>query len=233
MKSIFSLNALRWLKPDGILLPTTAKIYACPVAMDQLYKEKLEFWEDVEGFDLSGLMPLALVRALSQPCIRVLDSSQLMSTPELVASIDCRTIKPEDLNHFEADLEFKASKEGTFHGMALWFTVDFVTPQGTERLSTGPEAKATHWKQTTILFPQAFSVTQDLTIASQVVLVPNEENPRRYNVTVDIDNPQGEDDEAEMEADIDAYNALMQACKNQMGDVDDDDMEGEAEEDEE
>ena len=214
-----SLSLFRWLKPDGIVLPTTAKIYACPVSMDQLYEEKFEFWEDVEGFDLSGLLPLAMVRALSQPCIRVLEPSQLMSAPELVASIDCRTVKPEDLLNLEANLEFKATKEGILHGMALWFTVDFVTPQGTERLSTGPEADATHWKQTTILFPQAFSVTQDLAIFSQVLLVPNEENPRRYNVTVDIDNPQGDDDDTEMEADVEAYNLVLQACKDQMGDV--------------
>jgi hypothetical protein len=190
--------------------------------MEKFYQEKFEFWEDVEGFDLSGLMPLAMVRALSQPCIRVLDPGQLMSVPEVVASFDCRTMQVADLASFHAELDFKAGKEGVFHGMALWFTVDFITPAGTERLSTGPEAPATHWKQTTVLFPQAFSVTEGLTIRSQISLETNAENPRRYNVTVDIDNPQEEEDEQEMETDVEAFNTLLQACKDEMGDVDED-----------
>lgn len=217
----------RWLKPDGIMLPTTAKIYACPVSMEQFYEEKFQFWEDVEGFDMSGLMPMAVTRALSQPCIRVLEPSQLISVPELIGSIDCRSVKVAELASFTAEPEFIASREGVFHGMALWFTVDFITPKGTERLSTGPEAPATHWKQTTILFPQAFSAAEGMTISSKVSLETNEENPRRYNVTVDIHNP--EDDEEE-DVDMDAYGSLLQACKEGMGNVEEDEMlEGEEE----
>ena len=197
--------------------------------MDQLYKEKFEFWEDVEGFDMSGLMPLAMSRALSQPCIRVLEQPQLMSVPEVVASFDCRTVQAADLASFHADLEFRALQEGVFHGMALWFTVDFVTPAGTEWLSTGPEAPATHWKQTTVLFPQAFSATEGLTIQAQVSLDTNAENPRRYDVTVDIENSQDEQDDHDMETDVEAYNTLLQACKDQMGDVEDEEDDEETE----
>jgi SAM-dependent methyltransferase len=43
----------RWLKPDGLMLPSHATIYACPVSMDQYRRDKLEFWADICGLDFT------------------------------------------------------------------------------------------------------------------------------------------------------------------------------------
>jgi len=262
------LNARdRFLKPGGMMFPTTATIYACPVSMEKYYEEKFTFWEDVEGFDLSGLMPLAMARAMSQPLITVLEPKQLISQPLVVAKINCKEITPKELVTLEAELEFIVEQEGNFHGMAIWFDVEFQAdrpnPQakkgsdsGTKEkpeskskgkgkskakgnaakgkqdddhdhdenneqtsvlLSTAPNAVATHWKQTVILFPQILSAEKDQTIRSRISLVVNEQNHRRYNLTVDLENEEEDEDMEfdEMETDPDAYNALLQACLKQ------------------
>lgn len=38
---------------DGLMLPSEAVIYACPVSMDQYKKDKVDFWADVCGLDLT------------------------------------------------------------------------------------------------------------------------------------------------------------------------------------
>ena len=35
------------------MLPSEAVIYACPVSMDQYKKDKVDFWADVCGLDLT------------------------------------------------------------------------------------------------------------------------------------------------------------------------------------
>lgn len=40
----------------GFLFPSDANIYLSPISMDELYKEKILFWEKVYDIDMSAFM---------------------------------------------------------------------------------------------------------------------------------------------------------------------------------
>ena len=56
----------RFLKPDGLVLPSTAEIHIAAFS-DGAWDSKVEFWRDVYGVDMSAEMPLA-----KQCCFQVL-----------------------------------------------------------------------------------------------------------------------------------------------------------------
>jgi len=50
------------LKPDGIMLPSSASMYLAPVSDDEMVVEKVNFWNDmydVYGVDMSSMLPFA------------------------------------------------------------------------------------------------------------------------------------------------------------------------------
>ena len=51
----------KWLKKDGgIVFPDKAVLYICAIEDEQMKKERIDFWRDVYGFDMSALREVAL-----------------------------------------------------------------------------------------------------------------------------------------------------------------------------
>jgi protein arginine N-methyltransferase 1 len=65
-------------------------------------------------------------------------------------------------------------------------------------LSTAPGRPETHWKQTVFFLPESFSVTRGLNIQARISLTTDPENPRRYNVNLELRNTE-ENEEFEHE----------------------------------
>ena len=64
----------RFLKPDGLMMPSTGSIVLCPFTDDAIYKEqtdKIAFWEtkDFYGVDLSAVMEQAALEYFAQPIV--------------------------------------------------------------------------------------------------------------------------------------------------------------------
>lgn len=64
----------RFLKPDGLMMPTTGSIVLCPFSDDSIYKEQLDkvaFWEmkDFYGVDLSSVVGQASLEYFAQPIV--------------------------------------------------------------------------------------------------------------------------------------------------------------------
>jgi histone-arginine methyltransferase CARM1 len=64
----------RFLKPDGLMMPTTGSIVLCPVSDEACHKEQLDrvaFWEtkDFYGVDLSAVVEQAYLEYFSQPIV--------------------------------------------------------------------------------------------------------------------------------------------------------------------
>ena len=41
---------------DGVMWPSSAELFLVPCSATRYYSEKVEFWEDVYGFDFSPMM---------------------------------------------------------------------------------------------------------------------------------------------------------------------------------
>jgi histone-arginine methyltransferase CARM1 len=64
----------RFLKPEGLMMPTTGSIVLCPISDEACHKEQLDrvaFWEarDFYGVDLSAVVEQAYLEYFSQPIV--------------------------------------------------------------------------------------------------------------------------------------------------------------------
>ena len=46
----------KFLKEDGLMFPSNGSIYLAPLTMEQFYKEKIAFWNNVYDLDMSVLV---------------------------------------------------------------------------------------------------------------------------------------------------------------------------------
>lgn len=85
----------RWLRPGGLMLPSSATIYAAPLSLGR----SLSWWGDVYGFDYSPVISRVLAEAANHNprCDRVVDKNDVMAQGEVVAAIDCTTVAAASL----------------------------------------------------------------------------------------------------------------------------------------
>lgn len=186
----------KWLKEDGLMLPSSADIYICPVSMKDYVKEHFHFWQDVYGFDFSPLLPSVQEKAFSQPAIETLQSDQCLSESELLTSLDMQFVTESDIRTILGSFHFNLQKHGFLHGFACWFDAHFDGDHAVT-LHTGPEAEKTHWQQTVMFLPEALMVSKGETIGCKVVLSQNTNNPRRYDISLEMLEEDEEDETSE------------------------------------
>ena len=186
----------KFLSPDGIILPSTASLYICPVSLKQYHKEQIQYWKDVYGFDFSPALPRVKENMLSQPQILSISPSDCLSDPYLVTSLDLLYTESDDVKRIMSNPKFSIAKYDVLHGFALWFDVTFEGDNPVT-LTTGPSAPQTHWKQTITLLPDALLVSKEGEVRCNLVLSRDEVNERRYNICIEMPDEEDEDVEEE------------------------------------
>ncbi|KAM5345581.1 hypothetical protein ACJ41O_011442 [Fusarium nematophilum] len=159
----------KYLKPDGILAPSSATIWIAPVADPEYVSDHITFWRDVYGFDMKamqeGIYDEARIEAMPQ--------SSVCGEPYPFKVLDLHTIKAKDLE-FTAKWSSNLTRqvEGV-DGFLIWFDNFFTTSrsepvppaettpeswdkkaQGGVAFTTGPAGTVTHWKQGLLIAPQ-------------------------------------------------------------------------------
>ena len=174
----------RWLKPGGLILPRTAKLYASPINMEKHCNDRFGFWTDVYGFSMQTFIAAEAQAMLRAPVIEQVAKEMLLSEPQLVKEVDCATAKQEDLRSFTQDLKFTARKEGICHGFCFWFVCQF---ENGVTLSTAPNKPQTHWKQATVMLPEMLqSIPDKVRFDCKVGFVQSKGNERQYQITLEM-----------------------------------------------
>lgn len=156
----------RYLKPDGLLIPSHATIFIAPVSDSEYVSDHVDFWQDVYGFDMTAMK--------SGLCSDV----RVEHVPE---SIVCGSPSTVAFNLYKttvADLTFKIDWRSTISsdvdevdGFLIWFDMYFapdrhdpdeliVAPakewaakrNDSIAFTTGPMGIETHWKQGLLLY---------------------------------------------------------------------------------
>jgi protein arginine N-methyltransferase 1 len=113
----------RWLVEGGIQIPQEDRIFGAVIESQGAWKRHFAGWTGDVGVDFSPAMPI-----LSGSFKKVsFGAETLLTEPALWASIDYRSVTAP--NH-EARLSWRVPRDGTGHGVALWFDrmlVDGVT----------------------------------------------------------------------------------------------------------
>lgn len=153
----------RYLKPDGLLVPSHATIFAAPVSDPEYVGESVTFWRDVYGFDMKPMLDglMADVRVQVLPTDAVCGSASTYALDLYRCTVD--------------DLSFRVPWASTLardvpdgvDGFVLWFDNYFATTRknelelitqpaeewqekrgdGSVAFTTGSHRKETHWRQ--------------------------------------------------------------------------------------
>ncbi|WOO85876.1 Protein arginine N-methyltransferase 1 [Vanrija pseudolonga] len=172
----------KYLAPGGLLFPDTATIYLAAIE-DQDYKEeKINFWDDVYGFDYSCIKDIAL----REPLVDCVDLKAVTTQPCAIRHIDIRTVTKEDLT-FKVPYELKATRNDYVHAFLGWFDISFSACHKPINFSTGPHAKYTHWKQTVFYTPETLTVSEGDVIKGTLSCAPNSRNNRDLDIVIEYE----------------------------------------------
>jgi protein arginine N-methyltransferase 1 len=66
----------KWLKPDGMLFPDKCALYVTAIEDRQYKDDKIHWWDDVYGFDMSCLRDVAI----REPLVDVVDQKMVIKS---------------------------------------------------------------------------------------------------------------------------------------------------------
>ncbi|RSH94015.1 hypothetical protein EHS25_006668 [Saitozyma podzolica] len=170
------------VSPDGLLFPDKATIFLAAIEDQEYKEEKINFWDDVYGFDYSCIKDIAL----REPLVDCVELRSVVSHPCAIKHIDIRTVQKEDLA-FKVPFELKATRNDYVHAFLGWFDISFSCCHKPVNFSTGPQAKYTHWKQTVFYTPETLTVSEGETIRGMLSCAPNSRNNRDLDIVLDYE----------------------------------------------
>lgn len=171
----------KWLKEGGIIFPDKAVLYLTAIEDGDYKEEKINFWDNVYGFDMSCIKHMALV----EPLVDIVPPEQIIANPCPILEIDIHTVKIEDLT-FRSPFEIVFNRSDFAHAIVGYFDIFFTKGHKTLSFSTGPQAKYTHWKQTVFYLQEQLTVDAGDKLVGELDCRPNEKNPRDLDITIDV-----------------------------------------------
>lgn len=172
----------KWLKPDGLLFPDKCTLFVTAIEDRQYKDEKINWWDDVYGFDMSSIRKVAI----TEPLVDVVDPKQLVTTPYMIKEVDLYVAKKEDLD-FESPFRLVVKRNDFVQALVTYFNVDFTKCHKKIGFSTSPEAQYTHWKQTVFYFDEYLTVKKNEEIFGTFQMKPNARNNRDLDFTIGLD----------------------------------------------
>lgn len=171
----------RYLRPEtGIMLPDKAVLYLTCIEDEQYKRDKIDFWDDVYGFDMRVIKQIAL----AEPLVDVVESRSVMSDVKPVLSLDILTCTVDDLS-FSTEVALQAVRQDYCHAFCAFFECAFTQIHKPVVFSTSPHAQYTHWKQTVFYLEQPLTMKQGEIVTARISCNPNAKNTRDLDIQVD------------------------------------------------
>jgi type I protein arginine methyltransferase len=159
----------KYLATDGLMVPSHAVLRIAPLADSELVASHVDFWKDVYGFRMTGMLENVYDEAL----IRSVEPGEIAAENAAFLELDLHQAKTTDLTFCE---KFKLTMEDQIeelHGFVIWFDIYFMASRldvpdtsaevekaakhGVVAFSTGPKAVQTHWQQGALLIKAPFA----------------------------------------------------------------------------
>ncbi len=170
----------KWLKPDGLMFPDKCTLYLCAIEDAQYKSEKIDFWDNVYGLNMSCIKNVAL----TEPLVDTVDPEQVITTVEAVFPVNMATIKVEELS-FAVPFRIRAARADYLHALVAFFDVEFSHCLKKVAFSTGPNVRSTHWKQTVLYIDRALPMEQGEVLEGILACRPNKKNHRDLDIAVE------------------------------------------------
>eukprot|EP00326_Haptolina_ericina_P015602 CAMPEP_0181197010 /NCGR_PEP_ID=MMETSP1096-20121128/15792_1 /TAXON_ID=156174 ORGANISM="Chrysochromulina ericina, Strain CCMP281" /NCGR_SAMPLE_ID=MMETSP1096 /ASSEMBLY_ACC=CAM_ASM_000453 /LENGTH=387 /DNA_ID=CAMNT_0023286851 /DNA_START=65 /DNA_END=1228 /DNA_ORIENTATION=- len=173
----------RWLDPQlGILFPDHATLCLCGIEDEEYKREKIDFWDNVYGFDMTPVKRLALL----EPLVDVVDPGQVCTGSDVVLRINLYDVTLECLT-FSSPFTITASRDDYVHAIVAHWDAVFSACHKPITLSTAPHAPITHWKQTVFYLDEVLTLRQGEQIHGNIHVKPNAKNHRDIDIRLEVE----------------------------------------------
>jgi protein arginine N-methyltransferase 1 len=170
----------RWLRPKGgYLFPDGATLFLCGIEDASYRREKIDFWDNVYGFDFSCIKRMAL----TEPLVDYVDPDQIVTDTCPVLRLDLQRLAADDLD-WSAPFRITAERDDFVHALVVFFDVHFGRCHRPLTFSTGPCAPQTHWKQTVMYLDRALPLLTGECVEGTLACRRNQRNPRDLDIGI-------------------------------------------------
>ncbi|XP_064513243.1 protein arginine N-methyltransferase 3 isoform X1 [Pseudopipra pipra] len=176
----------KYLAEGGSVYPDICTISLVAVGDMNKHMDKLLFWEDVYGFDMSCMKKAVIPEAV----VEVLDPNTLISSASVIKHIDCNTASSPDLE-FSSDFTLSITMSTKCTAVAGYFDIFFEKNcHNKVSFSTGPQCTKTHWKQTVFLLEKPIPVEAGEALRGKIAVRKNRKDPRSLLITLSVKDMQ-------------------------------------------
>merc|ERR1711887_431221 len=172
----------KWLADDGLMFPDRATLYVTAIEDRQYKDDKINWWDDVYGFDMSCIRSVAL----QEPLVDVVDRNQVVANSCMLKEIDIRTCTKEDIP-FDSPFNLKMKRNDYVQALVTFFQIEFSKCHKRVGFSTAPEAPYTHWKQTVFYLEDYITCKKDEELTGEFRMRPNDRNKRDLDFEIDVE----------------------------------------------
>ena len=187
----------KWLLDTGLMLPSSATLYAAAIEDGEGKDRHVGFWNRVYGFDLSALMP----DARFEPVTYFVEPQQLVTDAAPVLTLDLMTVaRGATLEGFGQNFTLRAVRHDVFHALLFYFDCGFapaVLPSSDSKqagrqpsqelmLRTGPSDPDTHWMQSVFYMAEEATVAPGDAVCGRVNCVVSPMDNRALDIGIQV-----------------------------------------------
>lgn len=169
----------RFLKEGGLMLPDKANIWMVGVEDMNYRRDKMNWWKDVYGFDMSSITP----SVQAEPIVDMVPLHSICTKTCQLRSFDLHTATKADLS-FKAPFRLTVARNDYLTAWVLYFEVGFSKLPTPVWINTSPKAQATHWRQAVFYLDKQLLVSKNEAVSGEVSVQQNKRNPRDLDFTV-------------------------------------------------
>ncbi|KAK1630405.1 hypothetical protein QYE76_004720 [Lolium multiflorum] len=169
----------KWLADDGVVLPDKASLHLTAIEDAEYKEDKIEFWNNVYGFDMSCIKK----QAMMEPLVDTVDANQIVTNCQLLKTMDISKMSSGDAS-FTVPFKLVAERNDFIHALVAYFNVSFTKCHKLMGFSTGPRSKSTHWKQTVLYLEDVVTICEGETLSGTMTVANNKKNPRDIDITL-------------------------------------------------
>ncbi|AGO10183.1 AaceriAAR190Wp [[Ashbya] aceris (nom. inval.)] len=171
----------KYLVEGGLIFPDKCSIHVAGLEDVEYKNEKLNYWQDVYGFDYSPFMPLVM----REPLVDTVDNASVNTTRCKLIEFDLNTVTIPDLA-FKRKFSITAKRQDFINGLIAWFDIEFPAPEGMRPItfSTGSHAPYTHWKQTVFYLSDDLEAENGDVLEGELTCTPNKLNSRDLDIKI-------------------------------------------------
>ena len=161
----------RWLVEGGLIFPDKASLHICAIEDRDYKNDKIDWWNNVYGFDMSAIRKVAL----TEPLVDLVDAKQVLTNSSMVKEIDIRTMSVDDLN-FSSPFHLSFKRSDYAFAFVTYFIIEFTACHKKMAFSTSPESPYTHWKHTVFYLEDYLTVKKGEELFGVFTQSPNNRN---------------------------------------------------------